>query len=214
MLVGRVLGSRAMRSSLVCFVLGGAVFGCDGGDSPSKNGDAKVDSKGDAKSDAKADKPSTPDDAWVEHVSKEAGFKVRFPVAPTIKKELVPSGDKPLDAVFYTAERGGVAAALSVITLPEEKLEGIDIEGATDAAQRGALKAVDEATVKIEKITFAGQSARAVVASGTEDGTDFRIELRLFFKSPRMYQLQLTVPREHPDKDAKTLFDSFSFTAP
>lgn len=67
--------------------------------------------------------------------------------------------------------------------------------------------------LKVRKITFAGQAARAATATGVNNGVPFRIEMRLLFKSPRMYQLQITTPATHPDADAKGLWDSFALTS-
>ena len=69
-------------------------------------------------------------------------------------------------------------------------------------------------TIVSEKQTdFAGHKARALVASvPNPNGGEFELEARLFWVSPRMYQLISLVPKGSGSPTANKYFDSFELT--
>lgn len=151
-----------------------------------------------------------PEDTWMQFSSADDGFEVRFPVAP--KKS---SMDTPnplggtIPANIYMAEQGNLALGVTAMTIPASALENFDVEGGLDGGRDGMLNNIGATIVSEKQLKFAGQAARAIEAKASSGDLDVRIEARLFFASPRLYQL-IVVSEQSAESPAERFFGSFA----
>ncbi len=150
---------------------------------------------------------------WMAFSSKDDRFEARFPVAP--KKDTF-QAPNPLGGtipnVMYMAEQGKQALGVNVMTLPEPTLSQFDVDGGLDGGRDGMINNIGGTIVSEQHIDFAGHPARAIEAKANNAGVAMRIEARLFFVSPRMYQL-IAVSEASAPSPAKQFFESFSLLA-
>ena len=210
--------SRALTS----FALGLALVACDGADSkPAASAESapkdvskKDASKGDDArgADGAVDispAPADPD-TWMHFSSKDDAFEVRFPAAP--KKQTFETPNPlggTIPTTMYMTEQGAQAIGVGVMTIPAATLPDFDVEGGLDGGRDGMVNNIGGTLVSEKQIDFAGHPARAIVAKAEADGRAARIEARLFFAKPRLYQL-IVVSEESASSPASKFFESFA----
>ena len=149
-----------------------------------------------------------PEDRWIEFSSQEGKFTARFPSAPNKEVTQAPSPIGPIDSVIFAAQLGEAMFGVTYADYPEKILKDFKLDAGLDGARNGAINNIGGKLVKEEQITFAGHKARAFEATATADGMKLRYESRLFFASPRLYQL-IVVSREEETVPSQRFFDSF-----
>lgn len=151
-----------------------------------------------------------PPDTWMAFSSKDDGFEVRFPVAP--KKDTF-DAPNPLGGtipnVMYMAEQGDQALGVNVTTLPASALPEFDVDKGLDGGRDGMINNIGGTILSEKHVDFARHPARAIAAKAKNGAIDMRIEARLFFVSPRLYQL-ISVSDAAAPSPAKKFFDSFA----
>ncbi len=151
-----------------------------------------------------------PPDTWMAFSSKEDAFEVRFPVAP--KKDTF-DAPNPLGGtipnVMYMAEQGSQALGVNVMTLPASTLPEFDVDKGLDGGRDGMVNNIGGTILSEKHVDFEGHPARAIEAKAKNGTLDVRIEARLFFVSPRLYQL-ISVSDAAEPSPAKKFFDSFA----
>jgi hypothetical protein len=156
---------------------GPAVRSANAGPDEKKNGPVDISS-------AKADP-----DTWMLLTVEELGFEARFPVAPKKQDMSMPTPAGTIPAMMYMAEQGSEAVGVTVISVPEAILGQFNVDGGLDGARDGMINNVGGTIVSEQQLQFLGHEARAIVGKADERGTPMKIEARLFWVSPRMYQL-------------------------
>lgn len=148
-------------------------------------------------------------DTWMSFSAVEHGFETRFPVAPK-KHDLsasTPAGAIP--AVMYLAEQGNDAVGVTVLTVPESMLGQFNVDGGLDGARDGMINNVGGTIVSEKHMQFLGHDARAIVAKTTAENVTLRLEARLFWVSPRAFQLIAVSVEGSASNPADKFFDSF-----
>lgn len=170
---------------------------------PAKPGDKPVDI-----SSAKADAES-----WMSLSVAEHGFEARFPVAPKKQDMSVPTPVGTIPAMTYMAEQGNEAVGVTVLTIPEAMLGQFNVDGGLDGARDGMINNVGGTIVSEQQLDFHGHQARAIVARIPAPDAPMKLEARLFWASPRMYQLiSVSVEGAASDPAAK-FFENFRLLA-
>ncbi len=212
--------SRALTS----FALGLALVACDGAkstpnaaaeptqDKPANAAAASDDGPGAAPAEKPVDITPAPADAetWMEFSSEIDRFEARLPAAPQKQTFDTPNPlGGTIPTTMYLTEEGSRAVGVGVTTVPPSALESFDLDGALDGARNGMVNNIGGTLVSEKQIEYAGHPARAIEAKATADGIALRIEARLFFAEPRLYQV-LVVRAESEPFPAQKFFDSFS----
>lgn len=152
-------------------------------------------------------------DAWMEFEADEHGFKARFPVAPKKEDLSMPSPVGTIPAVMWMAEQGNEVVGITVLTMPESALAEFNVEGALDGGRDGMINNVGGTIVSEKQIKIAGHDARAVVATVPNPAGAFKLEARLMWVSPRLYQLMSLIPSDSASTSGQKFFDSFELSA-
>ncbi len=196
-----------------------AVIGCDK-ESADADKPAGEDSPATGSASAKQLEPvdissaKAPPDTWMEFAATDYGFEARFPVAPKKDDMSVPTVAGTIPGAMWMAEQGNEAVGLTVMTVPESMLGEFNVEAALDGGRDGMINNVGGTIVSENQTDFAGQKARAVVAKvPNPDGGEFQLEARLFWVSPRVYQLLALTPAGSNGATAQKYFDSFKLTS-
>ena len=149
-------------------------------------------------------------DTWMSLSAKEHGFEARFPVAPKKQDESMPTLAGTIPAVSYMAEQGNEAVGVTVLIIPDALLGQFNVNGALDGGRDGMINNVGGTIVSETHLQFAGHEARAIVAkAAAADGTMMKLEARIFWASPRMYQLLAVSVEGAPSNPADKFFASF-----
>ena len=148
-------------------------------------------------------------DTWMSFSADEYEFEARFPVAPKKQDLSVPTPLGPIPAVIYMAEQGNEATGVTVLVVPEAMLSQFNIDGGLDGARDGMINNVGGTIVSEKQLQFLGHDARAIVAHATQGNLTMRIEARLFWVSPRMYQLLAVSVEGSGSNPADKFFESF-----
>jgi len=125
-----------------------------------------------------------------------------------------PAGTIP-GSVWMAEDGEDAFAAITVMTVPESMLGDFNVERALDGGRDGMINNVGGTIVSDNQTEFAGQpKARAIVATvPNPDGGELRLEARLVWVSPRMYQLITLAPAGSNSTTAQKYFDNFKLTA-
>ena len=201
-MVSRALAGLGLISALTC-----ALASCDRASEGPTNSTKKAETLPDdvdirsAKADA---------DTWMEFSSKEDRFEARFPVAP--KKQTLETPNPlggTIPAAMYMAEQADRVLGITVLSIPAEHIDQYDATAGLDGARDGMINNIGGTIVSEKQIDFVGHPARAVVAKASTNGHEMHIEARLFFVSPRMYQLLVVTEQPDPANTEK-FFSSFA----
>ena len=128
-------------------------------------------------------------DTWMLLTAQEHGFEARFPVAPKKEDMTVPSPVGTMPAVMYMAEQANDVVGVTVLSVPEAMLGGFDVNGGLDGGRDGMINNIGGTIVSEKQVKFLGHDAREIVAKASAEGITMKVEARLFWVSPRMYQL-------------------------
>jgi hypothetical protein len=152
-------------------------------------------------------------DTWMEFGADDYGFKARFPVAPKKEELSMPTPAGVVPGAMWMAEQGDEAVGITILVVPESMLADFNVEGALDGGRDGMINNVGGTIVSEKQADFAGQKARAIVATVPNPGGEFELEARLLWVSPRLYQLLVLVPSSSNSPLAQKFFDSFELTS-
>ena len=198
-----------MRSAFLGFVLLAACDLLNPKNEPVEVAPAKpAADKGDEKKGVDISPAPAPEDKWIEFSSQEGKFTAQFPSAPNKEVTQAPSPIGPIDSVIIAAQLGEAMFGVSYADYPDKILKDFKLDAGLDGARNGAINNIGGKLVKEEQITFAGQKARAFEATATAEGMNLRYESRLFFVSPRLYQL-IVVSKAEDKVPSQKFFDSF-----
>lgn len=153
-----------------------------------------------------------PADTWMLLGVADYGFEARFPVAPKKEDMSLPTPAGTIPASIWMAEHGEeIVVGVTVMTVPDAMLGDFNVEGALDGGRDGMVNNVGGTIVSEKQADFAGQTnARAVVATVPNPaGSDLVLEARLFWVSPRAYQLIAVYPSGSDGAMARKFFNSF-----
>ena len=155
-----------------------------------------------------------PPDTWMAFSATDYGFELRFPAAPKKDDNSVPTLVGTIPAATWMVEQDGGAVGITVMTVPESMLVKFNVEGALDGGRDGMINNVGGTIVSEKQTDFAGQATRAIVANvPNPGGGEFQLEARLFWVSPRMYQLIALYPSTSNRAMAQKFFDSFALSS-
>ncbi len=209
------MASRVLTS----FALGLALVACDGANSTPDAADESARVEPSAVAEQAADASPASDrlvdgaahsDGWMEFSSEVDRFEARLPAAPTKQTFDTPNPQGgTIPTTMYLTEQGSRAVGVGVTTVPPGALETFDIDGALDGARNGMVSNIGGTLLSEKQVQYAGHPARALVANATADGTQLRIEARIFFVEPRLYQV-LVVRAESEPFAADKFFDGFA----
>ena len=146
---------------------------------------------------------------WTTFSAPESGFSAKFPGKPEVKSMGEP-GVYDATGVSYSAigPRKLFASAL-VTTIPEEQLAGVDDDELVRQGLAVLVEGAEAGTEEASEVDMAGKTVRRTVFAATQDGRRLRVEARVFFVSPRLYQLQTTSVPGYSDSLGAEFFDSF-----
>jgi hypothetical protein len=149
-------------------------------------------------------------DTWMSFSAEEHKFEARFPVAPKKQELSLPTPAGEIPAAMYMAEQGNDAVAVTVLAVPESLLGQFNVDGGLDGARDGMINNVGGTIVSEKQLQFLGHDARAIVGRATtEQNVTMKLEARLFWVSPRMYQLLAVSVEGAASNPADKFFDSF-----
>lgn len=159
-----------------------------------------------AKAPTKEPRSKQPVTEWTPFSAPESGFTAKFPGKPEVK---------PVEGTgmsySVTGPRMLFASAL-VTTIDEERLAKLDEDALVSEGLAALIEGGERGTEETSEIDMAGRSVRRTVFAATQDGRRLRVEARVFFVSPRLYQLQTTSVPGYSDSMGEEFFDSFTLT--
>lgn len=163
-----------------------------------------------AKASTKEPRGRKPVTEWIAFSAPESGFSAKFPGKPEVK----PVGEAGVDeatAMSYsvTGPRMLFASAL-VTTVPEERLAKLDDNALVSQGLAALIEGAERGTEEASEVEMAGKTVRRTVFAATQKGRRLRVEARVFFVSPRLYQLQTTSVPGYSDSMGEEFFESFT----
>ncbi len=206
---------------LTSFALGLALMACDGAnstpDAAAESAKDKPATVADEPEGVARDRPPAatkalgdPLDSWMEFSSEADRFEARLPAAPTKQTFETPNPQGgTIPTTMYLTEQGAQAVGVGVTTVPPGALDTFDVDGALDGARDGMVANIGGTLLSEKQVDYAGHPARALDAKATADGTPLQIEARIFFVTPRLYQV-LVVREESEPFPAQQFFDGFA----
>lgn len=195
---------RLSGSLVAVFTL---VFGCERGldttsESVEKHQPAEAPA---AKASTKEPRGKKPVTEWIAFSAPESGFSAKFPGKPEV--EPVATGM----SYSVTGPRMLFASAL-VTTVPEERLAKLDENALVSQGLGALIEGAERGTEEASEVEMVGKTVRRAVFAATQNGRRVRVEARVFFVSPRLYQLQTTSVPGYSDSMGEEFFDSFTLT--
>jgi hypothetical protein len=148
-------------------------------------------------------------DTWMSFSADEHRFEARFPLAPKKQDMSVPTPLGTIPAMVYMAEQDDDAVAVTVLTVPESMLSQFNVDGGLDGARDGMINNVGGTIVSETLLPFRGHAAGARGATAAAGNKTMRVEARLFWVSPRMYQLLAVSVEGSATNQADKFFDNF-----
>jgi hypothetical protein len=146
--------------------------------------------------------------AWSAFVSKEGGFKAKFPGKPMEKKQTVKTAaGKDLNVMVLFAEgRNDALFAISYTDYPEADLKKGSVEKRLDQARDGAAASVGGKAVMEKPIDIAGAAAREFAI---DKNGEIVARMKIYLVNRRLYQVM--VLGNAAGDDARTFLDFFAF---
>ena len=145
---------------------------------------------------------------WTTHTSKDGGFSISLPRAPTESKQRVKTATGQLDVVLLVAEgKNGAAYVVSYSDFPPAEVKPGTENKRLDFARDGAVASARGRLLSEKRIEVEGHPAREVVIAGKGETV---VRQRLVAVGARLYQIMAVGPAgATSSKEAGAFLDSF-----
>lgn len=151
-------------------------------------------------------------ESWMLFSAPEHQVQARFPAAPKESDMSTPTDAGTIPGVSFMCERAGEFLALNVLTFPESM--EVSLEGGLDGARDGMINSIQGTILSEERVEMYGHPGRKIAARATDNGMQLRIEARLFWVYPRMYQLMSVAEEGSTSGMSEKFFSNFRLSKP